>query len=505
MVRLHTSRLTVFELLLVATSGYGLCTPVARQSPVVLARLLSWCADNGVSGLESLHIDGFASGLGVFSAREIQPGELLLRIPLRLALAGRLVPGFGVAPPAPPWRGAPWQAAIAARLATEMEVQSSLWQPWLDVLPAECQGMKASALSDLQYAPAVRELAALHKDRVALADRTASSLALSDQGDAPASAIVHALTIANTRAFLLELEPTDPWACCHAFVPLLDLFNHAPITESHVEWALDDAARTLEVRATRPAAAGTHLTLCYDPTATNDDYVVYHGFCPACNPADDVELFDSVEAAVEWHRATYPSQPDAELAATAVALAAMPPLDGSLYTRRVGVASGGPKGQPLWIQAAQVDPRLLVRPSATPRVTPPTSPLTRMPSHLTRMPSHFTRMPSHTPRHTSHGCPPLCSHAISAMSHSQRPFRPCTRRTLLGMSHGGVLARGRRRFGSSPPSARWMAAAPSPIPTRQRWRPVPSWPGVKSCSPPSPQRSRRIWGRWPIAASRSGR
>ena len=47
------------------------------------------------------------------------------------------------------------------------------------------------------------------------------------------------MTLASTRAFLLSLEDDDPWATCHAFVPVVDLFNHARYEDAHVEWSLE--------------------------------------------------------------------------------------------------------------------------------------------------------------------------------------------------------------------------------------------------------------------------
>ncbi len=350
---------------LVALSLSVASSVASRTSPTVTEALLAWCGDQGVRGLERVRVGRVGNdGLGIFAACAIAPGDEVLRLPLRLALADRLLPGIdGQAPPPGPWRGAPWQATLAARLAVE-QLDDSAWQPWLRTLPCGVQGLAVGASSALQYAPAVAEMNALHADRTALASRTSAALADARGPEAAPSAarVERALTLANTRAFLLELEEDDPWACCHAFVPLLDLFNHAPLAESHVEWSVQTGgvgAGWLRLTARSAAAAGEQLTLTYDPTATNDDYAVYHGFCPESNPADDVELFHSVEEAIEWHRSAFAgSTPDAELAASATYFAALPPLDGALYTRRVGVASAGPKGRPLWVQAAQV-PRSL--------------------------------------------------------------------------------------------------------------------------------------------------
>jgi hypothetical protein len=355
----------------------------SRTSPAVIDSLFAWCAEHGARGLENLRIARCGSGLGVIAARDIAPGEEVLRLPLRLVLADRLLPGIdGQAPPPGPWRGAPWQAALAARLAVE-QLDASDWQPWMRTLPRGLQGLALSGAPELQYTPAVAEVKALHADRAALAARTAAALTetLGPERAPSSTRVERALTLANTRAFMLELVEGDPWACCHAFVPLMDLFNHAPLADSHVEWLVeaggadaaagdgagglgggaDDGSGWLRVTARAAASAGEQLTLTYDPTATNDDYAVYHGFVPSSNPMDDVEIFGSVEEAIKWHRASFAGTPNAELAASALYLAALPPalIDGALYTRRVGVASAGPKGSPIWIQSDGADPRVL--------------------------------------------------------------------------------------------------------------------------------------------------
>ena len=347
----------------------ALCASSIRSAPQTLEKLISWCSQCGVGGVENIKLSSVAgSGLAVFAARDIEAGQEVLRIPLRLALADRLLPGVdGKPPPSTPWRNAPWQAALAARLVKEQQGSSSAWQPWLEVLPDQLQGLQLGDLSELHYEPAIAELIALRADRTAVAKHTADALSSASIGFADAavsaSRIEHALTLANTRAFLLEIDPQDPWACCHAFVPLLDCFNHAPLEASQVEWSLEGSPLSdgcLTVVARVPTAAGQQLQLTYDPTATNDDYALYHGFCPSSNAMDDVELFASAEAAIGWHRATFPcASPNEDLAATALYLAAMPPLEGTLRTRRVGVASAGPKGLPLWLRADEVDPRLL--------------------------------------------------------------------------------------------------------------------------------------------------
>ena len=326
-----------------------------------LPTFTNWCALNGVIGLAPNGAISPAttpsSGLGLFAARTIKPGETLLRVPLRLALADRLLVGLDGASPKPPFKDAPWQASLAQRLSEAEDLSA----PWLDILPSGVQGLSDESVADeLQYAPAATALATLRTERSELAERLATSPDDCERFE-------RYISLAHTRAFLLELIPGDPWASCHALVPLMDLFNHAADADSHVEWALEGGGASVDslamvVSAKWEVGQGEQLTLCYEPTATNDDFCVYHGFVPSSNECDDVELFDSVDEAIAWHRQVFAelmNEPSEEIAMAAAGLAALPPLDGSAHMRRVGVASAGPSGKPLWIRSEEVDPRLL--------------------------------------------------------------------------------------------------------------------------------------------------
>ena len=365
---------------------------VARDDAAI-GGLASWCGLQGMHGLAPAGKVKIArsvvGGLGLFAEGAIAADEVVMRIPLRLALAERLLPLLsGESAATPPFARAPWQATLAAIVATEeCGSEPSPWAAWLELLPQGAQGLPLCEVDELQYAPAEQTLRALHAERAELAEKIATALSgdgarAEDDvavGIEPAR-IERALTLANTRAFLLELVEGDPWACTHAFVPLLDMANHSP--QGNMAWALEGdsaASGAILVRALRAAASGEELTLTYDPTSTNDDYALYHGFVPGeANPYDDVEVFSGLAEAIAWHRRRYgehgvdsdgdgararestaaDSAEREALEAAALSLGAVPPVDG-IHMRRVGVASAGPKGGPLWVRAAAVDPRLL--------------------------------------------------------------------------------------------------------------------------------------------------
>ena len=330
---------------------------LARLSAVrvdSIGKFTIWCADNGIVGLQPSGPISVAatpgSGLGLFAADNVGVGKEILRIPARLAIADRLLIGIDGKAPKAPFDGAPWQATLAHRLAVADTA-------WTEMLPLGVQGLEGPG-EDLQYKPAIAAHETIRTERSELAARLAAC------GPADAATYERGVSYAHTRAFLLELIPDDAFAACHAFVPAADLFNHAAYAESAVEWCLeggggDGNPLSIVFSTRRPVSKGEELSLCYEPSATNDDFCLYHGFVPAANPCDDVELFAGVDDAIRWHREAFESEPSEEAAAAAAMLGAMPPMDGSVHMRRVGVASGGPLGEPLWIRADEIDARLL--------------------------------------------------------------------------------------------------------------------------------------------------
>lgn len=329
-----------------------------RVDGVRVDAFVNWCTERGVTGFSPPGIVSIAStptsGLGVFATAHVGAGEEILRVPMRLAISDRLLVGLDDTVARPPFEAAPWQATLASRM---VDVADAYYQPWMDVLPSSVQGLEAAG-HELQYAPAIAAYHTLRTERAELAARLAAS------GTADADAYERAISYAHTRAFLVELVAGDPFAACHAFVPAVDLFNHAAEDESAVEWTIDGGGAdgrdlSMVVTTRRPVLRGEELTLCYEPGATNDDMCLYHGFVPSGNANDDVELFRDVDEAIAWHRSRFECKPRHEVAATAAMLASMPPLDGIAHMRRVGVASAGPRGAPLWTRARAIDPRLL--------------------------------------------------------------------------------------------------------------------------------------------------
>lgn len=61
------------------------------------------------------------------------------------------------------------------------------------------------------------------------------------------------------------------------------------------------------VSAVRPVREGAPLALSYGERS-NDDFFTHYGFVPPGNPHDEVQLFEDLEEALEWHHGLYGSQ-----------------------------------------------------------------------------------------------------------------------------------------------------------------------------------------------------
>lgn len=88
----------------------------------------------------------------------MKAGEILLRVPARLAITDADKDG-----PPPPYPGAPWSLTLASRLLSLREgAAGSAWEPYLEVLPRNAPSpwldVTWEALQIVQYPPARAEL-----------------------------------------------------------------------------------------------------------------------------------------------------------------------------------------------------------------------------------------------------------------------------------------------------------------------------------------------------------
>ena len=230
--------------------------PPPPPSPTDIASKFStWCSDNGVEGLSSegacaLQLEESPSGevqsVGLFATRDVKEGEMLLGVPLKLALADRVLVGVDGVVPTEPFVGAPWQMTLAARvLALEIPLPCRVgdykahltgveWEPYIDMLLLVAD----DGPGDVAFAEAVITLA-----EVLVADPRR---------------VVKAYSLAMQRGFELEVDG----AVCHTLLPLVDLFALAASDEeSHAVVALDDESDIMRFTASRAIARGEQLTL----------------------------------------------------------------------------------------------------------------------------------------------------------------------------------------------------------------------------------------------------
>ena len=230
--------------------------PPPPPSPTDIAsKFGTWCSDNGVEGLSSegacaLQLEESPSGevqsVGLFATRDVKEGEMLLGVPLKLALADRVLVGVDGVAPTEPFVGAPWQMTLAARvLALEIPLPCRVgdykahltgveWEPYIDMLLLVAD----DGPGDVAFAEAVITLA-----EVLVADPRR---------------VVKAYSLAMQRGFELEVDG----AVCHTLLPLVDLFAPAASDEeSHAVVALDDESGIMRFTASRAIARGEQLTL----------------------------------------------------------------------------------------------------------------------------------------------------------------------------------------------------------------------------------------------------
>jgi len=263
-------------------------------------RLAAWCSQNGVwqgsAALAVTHfpIPGGGAYRGLRATRDVVPGEMVAAIPLALCIHSQTAADW-------PHAGATPTARLAARLLQEEALgATSHIAPWLAVLPRDMSELglfsaPAAALAEHTqgYTP-VLQMRAMAEAADALA---ALPTLAAVGGAASADALAWSNVMVRTRAFELGRTATDP--CILAFVPWLDMMNHAQ-EDPHLEWAWNAASGRMEVVAARAIKAGEEATVSYG-RRDHDGFLLWGGFVsPEENPADAVEVFSSLADAASW-------------------------------------------------------------------------------------------------------------------------------------------------------------------------------------------------------------
>ena len=266
--------------------------------------LAAWVTDQG--GDVSATIVGVGErGRGLFASRDLEAGEVVLRVPIGSTLNdGRAHP---------PYPGAPWSVVLAAELLRERaKGDDARLSRYVRSLPSETIGFANSSFASREGA------ADLLADDAAFDELERYDFLL--RGSAAAVQKHHAfedwrwaMSLAHSRTFRVE-EPAPSGdakktlgATRRLMVPYVDLLNHdSRETEVQCEWScvwdLGGGGGDFVVKTTRDVRQGEELVTSY---GERDDrhFFLFFGFLPEPNPHNGVALFRGLEEAAAWYEA----------------------------------------------------------------------------------------------------------------------------------------------------------------------------------------------------------
>jgi len=287
-----------------------------------LEAFLSWLIANGVQGIGQGDsavglYEGKDGERGLLSLKPIKRGEVLLVVPLRLALtdfpedeeSNKLL-----------YEDAPWSVRLSAKLLRQVtQGRQSPWYPYLQVLPPHVpcplETFAWEEMQDIQYLPAQGALFE-HDWLVTDAYSRCSPEAVGAAGQEQfkwAMSVVHSRTFGNASR--------QGGVGVRMLVPLVDMLNHGgdetltgmptgeQVAADNVRWDVvpEGSSWAMVVSATQDVEEGCQLLLSYGERPS-DDFFLHYGFVPPGNPHEDVQLFEGLEAALQWHFEEYGSQ-----------------------------------------------------------------------------------------------------------------------------------------------------------------------------------------------------
>jgi len=230
-------------------------------------------------------------GLGMVAVEEIRPGDLLVRIPRRVAITqhrchdpetaiGAILLAHDV----------PAFTSLAAFLLAQTEDAESFYAPYLPTLPGhgeihnapyfEASEVEALEGSWKEKACSIRarvsgalsyfqtELQALYPD--AFPHKASGEKAnIDDEGPYAESHVKWMLSVVISRTFDINGRMV--------ILPVIDAFNHDPVLGGRLCW---NAEGEFEVHAEMPASVGEEVFLCYGPPDKmgNDNLHATYGF-----------------------------------------------------------------------------------------------------------------------------------------------------------------------------------------------------------------------------------
>ena len=266
--------------------------------------LAAWVMDQG-GDVSATRVGVGDRGRGLFASRDVEAGEVVLRVPIDCALNdGRAEP---------PYPGAPWSVVLAAELLRERaKGDDARLSRYVRSLPSETIGFANSSFASREGA------ADLLADDAAFDELERYDFLL--RGSAAAVQKHHAfedwrwaMSLAHSRTFRVE-EPAPSGdakktlgATRRLMVPYVDLLNHdSRETEVQCEWScvwdLGGGGGDFVVKTTRDVRQGEELVTSY---GERDDrhFFLFFGFLPEPNPHNGVALFRGLEEAAAWYEA----------------------------------------------------------------------------------------------------------------------------------------------------------------------------------------------------------
>lgn len=247
--------------------------------------LRAWLTEGGAL-VDGVEVRAAATGRGVFAARDLPEGAVVIRVPRALLVLKERVRASSLARQL---RDANLElssdhALFAAWLAVERRSPRSPFLPYFGSLPADFSGFPfhAPPAEDALLAGSLTG-ALLRELRTDLDDDLGKLGKVRLFSGVTRDELVWARLCIGSRTFTITVDGYDTTA----LVPFADLLNHR--SGRHTAWGFDQAADAFTVTTLRGFAAGEELCDSYG-AKPNCRLLVHYGFCVDDNPDDEAAL-----------------------------------------------------------------------------------------------------------------------------------------------------------------------------------------------------------------------
>ncbi|KAH7299329.1 hypothetical protein KP509_24G005700 [Ceratopteris richardii] len=259
---------------------------------------LKWCEEGGAHITEALTLtnifetsnitDSTSVVRGVKAVRDIEQGEIICVLPLKLGLVDTSSSHLAGADS--------WHLAAAHLLREKSLGGKTNWASYINILPKTVQSpfyLLPQELDEVQWWPVLRELVQIRR-----AIRTSFSLLSGEElGWADFDHYRWAVAMVHSRAFTLPVGKNDDYAS-YVLMPFMDMINHH--FEYQADWmSMPVRDGKLEIVAKKRIRKGEQIFASFGPRS-NDNLFLYYGFILEDNPFDSAHLFSSFQDAVNW-------------------------------------------------------------------------------------------------------------------------------------------------------------------------------------------------------------